>query len=95
MNKNTEYFVLCLSTGIKHELKAYAFQMGLRGRASTAARKLILEGLQKYKDGMTPKERSAFGEIIANVEIAALVEPKKDRGKQKSTYIKKKQRGGI
>jgi len=78
---------------LKDTLTAIAYQLGLKGRFTQVARRFILEGIQRYRDGLTAPKRGDLDEILSNVKIATMLNPKKRN--QKSTYIKKKERGGI
>ena len=47
-------------------LKAAAYHMGKKGMYSKSAKLFIAEGLKRYEDGLTPKEKREFAEIRNN-----------------------------
>jgi len=78
---------------IKDTLTSIAYQLGLKGQFSSVAKRFVMEGIQRYKEGLTSHKRAELDEILTNVKIASMLNPVKKN--QKSTYIKKKERGGI
>lgn len=87
------YLTFWLPPEIKQELVTVAYMMGHAGVVAKVVRKFLIEGVKKYKAGLTPKQQKDFDLILGNVQIRnMLTAPTGER--KTSKYIKKKERGG-
>jgi hypothetical protein len=93
MKKNLKIFVsIPLLLEIKCDLIAIAYHSKKKGIYTAITRGFIIDGIEKYKAGLSSKERAAYDEIFGNVVI---VEGSKPPRKPGNKYVKKKMRGGI
>jgi hypothetical protein len=92
---NDAYLVIYVPQAMKNELTAIAYHMGKLGMMSASAKPFLQAGIESYKSGMTPQKRAAYDAILENVKIVVAMSPPKPRKKQKNTYVKKKERGGV
>lgn len=89
------YVVLYMSQQMKNEIMAVGYHIGKRGEMGIVSRKFIQEGLDRYRSGLSPKEKAVFEEILSNVALKASLNPPKPHKKPKYTYVKKRLRGGV
>jgi hypothetical protein len=89
------YVVLYMSQQMKNEIMAVGYHIGKRGEMGVVSRRFIQEGLDRYKNGLSPKDKAVFEEILANVTLKATLNPPAPRKPGPYKYVKKKLRGGI
>ena len=70
---------------LKDMLTSIAYQLGLKGQFSSVAKRFVMEGIQRYQEGLTGHKRAELDEILSNVKIATMLNPKKRN--QKSAYL--------
>lgn len=94
MKKHLKVFVnIILLFETKCDLIAIAYHSKKKGMCNAIAGKFVIDGIEKYKAELSPKERSIYNEILENVVIVEGLKPPRKLGNK--TYVKKKLRGGI
>jgi hypothetical protein len=67
----TDQLNFLASDGTRNLLIAIAYLRGDRlGRYAPVAKDFIEEGIQKFREGLTERDKKAFNEILANVTTA-------------------------
>jgi uncharacterized protein with von Willebrand factor type A (vWA) domain len=63
--------IILASREMRIKLVAIAYQQGQKGMYSRPSKTFIQDGIKNYLDGLTPKQKEEFQEILSNVNLLA------------------------